>query len=147
MPTVMGKVVPGHQIASGGASNSPYPKGSIEMQAPHFLERGLDISPFYPGTLNVSIDPHRFELRPKDTLHRVRWSPEHDPESFSFAPIQLTWQQQSYDGLVYYPRPETKINHFQDPTVLELLMPRIEGIAYGDEVTLTASGRELIIKS
>ena len=117
------------------------------MQAPHFLERGVDLSPFYLGTLNVSIDPHRFELITKDTLPHVKWSPTHDPETFSFAPIQLSWQHQSYDGLIYYPHPETKINHFQNPTVLELLMPHIQGIAYGDRVTLTASNQELIIKS
>ncbi len=146
MPTVTGKVVSGHRVASGLTDSSPYPKGTIEMQAPYFLAQGIDLSPFYPGTLNVSIDPHRFELIPQRTLPLVKWSLEHEPESFSFVPIQLEWQQRRYDGLVYYPRPETKINHFQQPSVIELLMPRIDAIAYGDEVTLRASDNELIIK-
>ncbi len=145
MPTVAGKIVAGHQVASGLNDNSPYPQGTIEMQTPHFLAQGVDLSSFYPGTLNVSIDPHRFELISQRTLSLVKWSPEHEPESFSFVPIQLEWRQQHYDGLVYYPRPETKINHFQEPFVIELLMPHIDAIAYGDEVILRAADHELII--
>jgi len=123
------------------------------MQQPHFLALGVDLSAFYPGTLNVSIAPHRFLLVPPVTLHHVKWSPGHDAESFSFVPITLTWRSPSaaegrtYEGLIYYPRPETKIDHFQDPAVVELLMPLIEGITYGSEVTLTALANELIIES
>lgn len=115
------------------------------MQAPHFQLLGVDLSAFYPGTLNVSIAPHQFDLAPSRTLHQVKWSPHHDAESFSFVEICLSWQQQSFDGLVYYPRPETKINHFQDPAVIELLMPFIPEITYGSAVTLTALAHELII--
>ena len=144
---VNGIVVSGHRVASGQASNSPYPRGTIEMQQPYFLPLGVDLSAFYPGTLNISIAPHRFELRPQITLPQVKWSPEHAAESFSFSPITLTWQNKPYAGLIYYPRPETKINHFQDPSVLELLMPRVKGIAYGERAILTASANELIIKT
>ncbi len=144
--TVSGTVVSGHRVASGQSTSSPYPKGTIEMQAPHFLPLGVNLSLFYPGTLNVSIAPCTFELLPKQTLHSVKWSSHHDAESFSFIPISLAWQKSTYSGLVYYPRPETKINHFQDPSVLELLLPKVEGIAYGEKVTLSASSSELIIK-
>ena len=116
------------------------------MQLPHFLAFGVDLSSFYAGTLNVSIEPYRFELNPSVTLTQVKWSPEHAAESFSFVPIELTWQQKSFQGLIYYPRPETKINHFQSPSVLELLLPPIEGIAYGNQVSLSAPAEELIIK-
>lgn len=144
--TFPGTVVSGHQVASGQTKNSPYPQGTIEMQTPHFQTLGVDLSPFYQGTLNVSIAPASFTLRPEITLPLVKWSKHHDPESFSFVPVQLMWQQQLFDGLIYYPRPETKINHFQDPSVLELLLPYIRGIAYGEKVTLSASADELIIK-
>lgn len=150
--TLTGTLVPGHRVASGQSAHSPYPRGTIEMQQPHFLSLGVDLSPFYPGTLNVSIAPHSFELVPPTTLHYVKWSPHHEAESFSFVPVTLTWLQQPasycvYEGLIYYPRPETKIDHFQDPAVIELLMPWIEGIGYGSGVTLTALANELIIKS
>ncbi len=140
-----GIVVQGHQVASGQAADSPYPMGTLAMQMPHFLALGVDLSPFYLGTLNVSIAPHLFDLRPQKTLHQVKWSAHHAAESFSFVPIYLNWQQQSYSGLIYYPHPDTKINHFQSPDVLELLLPAIAGIAYGDTVILSAPRSELII--
>ncbi|MEM9945787.1 MAG: hypothetical protein AAF810_06950 [Cyanobacteria bacterium P01_D01_bin.36] len=143
--TVEGVIVPGHRVASGQATESPYPKGTIEMQTPHFRALGVDLSGFYPGTLNVSIAPHHFELFPSRTLHLVKWSPHHSAESFSFASVHLHWRQQSFEGLIYYPRPETKINHFQDPSVIELLMPFISGIMYDDAVILTARSGELKI--
>ena len=145
--TAAGTVVSGHRVASGQTSQSPYPAGTIEMQTPHFAALGVDLTPYYPGTLNVSVAPHRFDLRPQITLHQVKWSRDHAAESFSFIPIGLAWQQQTFSGLVYYPRPETKINHFQDPSVLELLLPAIPGIAYGDRVLLTAAASDLIIQA
>ena len=145
--TVEGKVVPGHGVASGQGENTPYPASTIEMQSPHFLAQGIDLSSFYPGTLNVSIAPYRFELVPRKTLHQVKWSPHHAAETFSFTPVRLLWQAQSYSGLVYYPHPETKIDHFQDPSVLELLMPAIASITTGSSVVLAASASELIIRS
>lgn len=140
--TVSGTVVSGHRVASGQSATSPYPKGTIEMQTPHFQPLGVDLSPFYPGTLNVSIAPHAFDLTPKITLPQVKWSAHHEAESFSFVPITLTWQQQTHSGLIYYPRPETKINHFQDPSVLELLLPFIEGLTYGQRVAIVAPSDE-----
>ncbi len=145
--SVLGTVISGHRVASGQTSKSPYPAGTIEMQTPYFAALGVDLTPFYPGTLNVSIAPHRFDLRPQITLHQVKWSPDHAAESFSFIPIHLIWQQRTFSGLVYYPRPETKINHFQDPSVLELLLPLIPGIGYGDRVSLTAAASDLIIQA
>ncbi|MGB3299406.1 MAG: hypothetical protein WBA76_14145 [Phormidesmis sp.] len=145
--TVLGTVVAGHRVASGQAAQSPYPSGTIEMQTPHFAALGVDLTPFYPGTLNVSMAPSRFSLRPQTTLPQVKWSPHHAAESFSFLSIYLTWQQQTFGGLVYYPHPETKLNHFQDPSVLELLLPKIAGIAYGDRVKLTAAASDLIIQA
>jgi len=145
--SVTGKVVPCYQVASGLGKNSPYPAGTIALQTPHFAALGVDLSPFYPGTLNVSIAPYRFALLPPVTLHQVKWSPGHDAESFSFVPIRFIWQQQTAVGLIYYPCPETKIDHFQDPSVIELLLPKIRDITYGDRVTLIASASELIIKS
>ncbi len=143
---IAGIVVAGHQVASGRSQQSPYPAGTIEMQTSHFAALGVDLSPFYPGTLNVSIAPYQFELSPSITLPDVKWSPHHKAESFSFVPVRLIWQQQTFDGLIYYPRLETKIDHFQDPSVIELLLPKIKDITYGCQVALLAPSSELIIK-
>lgn len=144
--TVPGIVVAGHQIASGRAKNSPYPRGSIEMQMPFFQEMGLDLSSYYPGTLNVSLRPAQFVVRhPQYTFREVKWSPEHAPEDFSFSPCRLTYYKRSYGGWVYYPRLETKLGHFQDPGTIELILPRIAGLQYGDRVEVSVRSEEIWI--
>jgi len=39
-------------------------------------------------------------------------------------------------GLIYYPHPETKPEHFQKPDVLELLLPFVAGLRYGETFDL-----------
>jgi len=144
--TCQGIVVSGHQVASGKARRSPYPDGTIKMQTPHFLALGVDLRNFYAGTLNVSIAPYLFTLNPPITLPQVKWSAKHDAETFSFVPVEIAWQQQRFDGLIYYPHPETKINHFQNPSVLEVLAPPLPDMTYGCAVSITASAEELILE-
>lgn len=136
--TVPGVVVSGHQVASGRATNSPYPRGTIEMQIPHFQARGLDLSGLFLGTLNVAIAPLVPHLiSPDFTLEQVKWSPDHPAETFSFSRCHLEFKQKHYAGWIYYPHPETKPAHFQAPTTLEVLAPEIVGLAYGDSVQLS----------
>lgn len=134
---VPGIVQPGHQVASGRSRSSPYPQGTIEMQTPFFRALGLDLAAYFPGTLNVSIWPYRFVVQqPQYTFAQVKWSPEHEPESFSFCDCRITFQQLQVQGLIYYPHPETKLDHFQDPSTLEILAPPIPNIGYGDRVLI-----------
>jgi hypothetical protein len=134
---VAGTVVQGHQVASGGTAASPYPRGTIEMQLPHFQARGLDLGSIFLGTLNVSIAPWVPRLvQPDITLPLVKWSPPHPPETFSFSRCWIEIDQQRYDGWIYYPHPETKPAHFQAPSTLEVLAPTIAGLAYGDSLQL-----------
>jgi len=58
---------------------------------------------------------------------------------------RLTAGEAAYAGLVYYPHPETKQRHHQDAAVLELLMPPVAGLAYGDAVTLALPVAEIEI--
>ena len=44
--------------------------------------------------------------------------------------------EQAVDALIYWPHPETKSEHLQAPDVLEVLAPHIQGLAYGDRVTI-----------
>jgi len=128
----------GHGVASGRAVHagesrpSPYPKGTIAMQSPFFAALGLDLSPFWPGTLNLSFSPFQLQLRcPDYSFSHLKWTDLHPPETFSFWKIRI----RSFDprpcevaGLVYWPHPETKIRHWQNHSVLELLAPRLDGI-------------------
>jgi hypothetical protein len=63
---VTGVVEPGFGYASGARSEK-YPEGTINLQRPHFAERGLDISHCFAGTINLSIAPRRFRIRKPDS--------------------------------------------------------------------------------
>src|SRR6185503_17786920 len=87
---ISGIVDRGHQVASGMASDNPYPNGTIKMQIPFFKERGLDLGSFFQGTLNVSISPNSFEMKlPEYTFRKVAWTTLHPPEDFSFSRCKI----------------------------------------------------------
>ena len=145
--TVEGIIGRGHRVASGKASDSPYPEGTIEMQTPYFQKLGLDLSGFYSGTLNISISPKTFTIKqPEYTFKNVQWHQDYPVEDFSFSPCKVIFQDITYVGLVYYPHPETKIGHFQDPAVIEVLVSSfIPQIEYGDRIILEVNSREILI--
>jgi hypothetical protein len=144
---VPGVLVAGHQVASG-AGASPYPAGTITMQAPLFAALGLDLSACFPGTLNISIHPRTFALAaPSHTFRSVRWTELHPPEDFSFAPCAVIAAGQRHPGWIYYPHPATKARHFQPPSTLEVLAPPIPGLGYGAGVTLGVDPRQVEIKA
>lgn len=141
-----GTIVAGHQVASGRGTTTPYPDSALKLQSPHFLASGLDISPYYQATLNISLAQHnvlrvdgeyRFEL--------VEWTPLHPPETFSFSYCHLKYNGKLYNGLVYYPHPETKETHFQDASILEVLSSFIPDIAYGAHITVVVNTSEVIL--
>jgi hypothetical protein len=132
---VSGIVVEGHRVASGPSKEYPY--GSLERQKPFFKAGGLDLERFFPGTLNVSIAPLRFEMvRPAYTFRQIAWTDLHPPEDFSFSPCRVKFQCKEYGGYIYYPHPETKIRHFQNPSLIEVITERIPGIGYGVRLEL-----------
>jgi hypothetical protein len=131
-------IVRGHQVASGLKGDARFPGGTVRMQAPHFLARGLDFTAFYPATLNVSIAPWRYRIvRPCRTFRAVKWHATEPAEDFSFFDVKLHLASAvPVTGLIYLPHPETKPEHFQNPDVLELLLPWVEGLDYGTRVAL-----------
>ncbi|MGZ6346079.1 MAG: hypothetical protein ACXWNC_00715 [Anaerolineales bacterium] len=132
---VSGIVVEGHRVASG--PSKVYPYGTLVRQKPYFNARGLDLDRFFTGTLNISIAPLRFEMvKPAYTFYQVVWTDLHPPEDFSFSPCTVLFQKRSYDGFVYYPHPETKIRHFQDPSVIEVITAKIPMVNYGSALDL-----------
>jgi hypothetical protein len=132
---VRGTVVEGHRVASG--PSKVYPYGSLERQKLFFKAGGLDLDRFFSGTLNVSIAPLRFELvNPTHTFRHIAWTDLHPPEDFSFSPCKVKFQGKEYEGYIYYPHPETKIRHFQDPSLIEVITEKITGIEYGIRLEL-----------
>jgi hypothetical protein len=138
-----GTVVAGYGAASGAAPGGPYPEGTIRMQLPHFLERGLDISLFVPATINLDISPRHFAMdNPDATLEQVRWTDRIPPETFSFCACTVTREGTEYRAMIYYPHPETKVEHHHDDNLMELLAEPIEGLSCGERLTVTiAPGR------
>ena len=145
---VTGIITQGHQVASGMAKDSPYPQGTIEMQTPVFKQLGLDISSFFPGTLNINLRPYKFKLyHPQYTFKTVQWNPHSPAETFSFSACQILYKQAQYTGFIYYPHPETKPTHFQDDATLEILTQPLDGVAYGDSIELNLNPAEIEIFS
>ena len=146
MKQILGIVTLGHRVASGIADDSPYEKGTLQMQLPFFKALGLDISKFYLGTLNIDLAPHTFEVvKPRYTFRQVKWHPDYPTEDFSFSPCELTFDRSTYEGLVYYPHPETKIGHFQDPSIIEAIALPIPKIGYGDQIAIAINPAEIKI--
>lgn len=141
-----GVVVAGHGVASGRAGDSPFAAGTIELQAPHFRARGLELSAYLLATVNVDLAPWRLVLRqPRWTFADVEWTRVHPPETFSFVECTVTRAGAAVDGLVYHPHPETKPMHHQPSTVVELLLPHLPGLAPGETLTLQVDPRQAVL--
>ncbi|MEO0445224.1 MAG: hypothetical protein AAF191_04015 [Verrucomicrobiota bacterium] len=140
---VIGSLVSGHGVASGQGGDPRFPEGTLRLQMLHFAKEGVDLSAYFPGTLNLSIAPHQFRVKKAPvTLRRIRWCEVLPPEDFSFLPCSFRRVAKEgaedgfREGLVYYPHPETKPDHFQPPSVLEILAPWTEGLTPGTEMEL-----------
>jgi hypothetical protein len=140
--TVSGIVVAGYRVASGASKDYPY--GSLEKQIPLFKQRGLDLEGFYFGTLNISIAPRTFEMvAPAYTFRQVTWTDLHPPEDFSFSACKIRVAGIEYPGYVYYPHPETKIRHFENNTILEIISVFILEVKYGERVEVELNQAEV----
>ncbi|WP_169927024.1 hypothetical protein [Brunnivagina elsteri] len=143
---VKGTIAPGYGVASGKGGDSRFPQGTIEMQKPFFQELGLDLSPYFSGTLNISIHPHRYRVKSfKYTFINVKWSSIQPAEDFSFADCRILFNDSSFEGLIYYPHPDTKPDHFQAADILEVIAPKIDGLKYGDELILECDRTQIDI--
>jgi len=136
--TVRGIVIQGYRVASGPSKDYPY--GSLDRQRPIFKARGLDLEVFFNGTLNIDLRPFTFKLiKPEFTFRNVEWTDLHPPENFSFSRCNVIYREIEYEGWVYYPHPETKLRHFQNPSLLEVIAYPIPGIKYGDDVQVSVN--------
>jgi hypothetical protein len=146
MIQIEGKLIQGHQVASGKSPNSPYKEGTIATQTPFFQKLGVDFSPYFQGTLNIDISPYIYVMKkPQFSFQQVNWTTAHPPEDFSFSRCHIIYNNESYDGWVYYPHPETKIQHFQNSSVIELIAMPIPNIKYGDRLKISINNLEIDI--
>lgn len=142
--TIKGIIIEGHRVAS--APSGDYPYGTLEKQKPYFKTLGLSLEDMYDGTLNVSIHPNTFKMRkPEYTFEHVEWTDLHPPETFSFSRCTVIFRGKRHAGWVYYPHPETKERHFQQPSMIEILAAFIPGIQYGAEIEIELNREEIQI--
>jgi hypothetical protein len=144
---INGMIRQGYGVASGQGKDPRYPDGTIALQTPIFQGLGLDLSAYFPGTINLAIAPHRYTIvQAVHTFRSVKWSAIAPPEDFSFFDCRLkladdTWQP----GLIYYPHPETKPEHFQADDVLEIITDLIANLHPGTVLTLQVNNQQLAI--
>ncbi|MDP1713554.1 MAG: hypothetical protein Q8L41_02310 [Anaerolineales bacterium] len=135
----------GHRVASRPSKDYPY--SSLEKQKPFFKNLGLDLYEYFNGTLNISIAPHEFSMtHPEFTFELVKWTDLHPPETFSFSCCKVFFKSREYAGWVYYPHPETKKTHFQNPSLIEVITYEIPEIQYGDVSEIEINPSEILIR-
>ncbi|RUT80168.1 hypothetical protein [Ancylomarina longa] len=144
---IKAKIVQGYGVASGKSGDVRFPMGTIQMQLKYFLERGLDLSNYYRGTLNVDIAPSHFKMvKPKFFIENMKWSKDMPPENFYFFDVMVSVEEEEmYEGLIYMPDPKTKVEHEQKPTVLELMLPKIEDLHYGQTLYVQVKEEQIAI--
>ena len=130
-----GVLVKGYQIASGTSTITPYKDGSIKLQKPFFEERGFCMKTLYLATLNIDIPNHEFIItNPTYYFENLKWEKDFPAETFSIVSCTLKYKMKQYDAYIYYPHVETKSDHIQKKSTLEVLSPFVDGISYEDEV-------------
>jgi hypothetical protein len=78
----------------------------------------------------------------------VKWHPTEPAEDFSFFDVVVHRADvPAVAGLIYFPHPATKPEHFQQADVLELLLPWTAGLAYGVEIQLEAGAGQMIFEA
>jgi len=141
---IHGILTQGYRVASGPSADYPY--GALDRQRPLFKARGLDLSEYFNGTLNINISPTTFAIKKTEyTFKHVEWTDLHPPEHFSFSHCKVIYKEVEYDGWVYYPHPETKLRHFQNPSLLEVIAKSIPEIKYGDALSVRVNDHEITI--
>ena len=144
---IKGVVKKGYGVASGQSANPRFPQGTIEIQKPFFQDRGLNLDVYFPGTINFSISPYKYEIKKsKYTFKDVKWSPNDPAEDFSFFDCRILLRsKETVSGLIYYPHPETKPEHFQSPDILEIMAPYISDLKYGDGLIIEVDSQQMVI--
>lgn len=137
-------VLAGHGVASGKGGDVRYPGGTLKAQLPYFKELGLDLAAYFQGTINFDIYPYQYQIKKaKHFFKAVNWSVHIPPENFFFFDVKMWFNNREYQGLIYMPDPETKADHPQKSSVLELILPKIEKLSYGDEAEIEVAEKQM----
>ena len=108
---------------------------------------GLNLDDCFNATLNLSIYPYSFAiLNPDYTFENVQWLENIHPETFSFVKCKIEYMSMYHNAWIYYPHPETKVDHNHSSSVIEVITEFIKDIAYNDNVIIHIPTNKIIIK-
>lgn len=137
---VAGVVSQGYRIASGlNTEGIPGPGGttlkdSFVRQRPFFEAQIPDFSYVWTGTINVNIEPKVCTMLGFDYQITCEWHPGISETFGIVRGITLIRGDKEYPGFIYYPMPSDI--HIPRNTIIEVLAQKIDGLAYGEKVTL-----------
>ncbi len=141
---IKGNVIQGHGVASGQVFDPRYPEGTLARQLPFFKKHGLDLEKYHLGTINLDIHPYGYKIiTPFKFFREVHWSEYIPAENFYFFSLTASRNSEIYKGLIYMPDPETKVEHEQGSSTLELILPKIEALDYGDSLFIEVPATQL----
>lgn len=139
-------VIKGHRVASGLANDPRFPLGTIKAQTAHFKKLGLNISQFYPATINAKFIGESVTLNQYEYFFKqVNWHSEMPAEDFKFFRCTIIKETKEFPALIYQPQVDTKTEHLQPKIQLEILAPYIENIIYGDLLKLKVTKQAIIL--
>ncbi len=145
---VSGIIVEGQKYTSGMAENNPYPGGTLSMQTPFFKGKGLNLNENFQATINVNIRPGTFVVNnPEFIFPDVKWSQEHDAETFSFSRCRIIHEELAIEAFVFYHIRQNQSGLFVENSVFEIIAPYIPGIRYGDKLVLELNSDEIRINN
>jgi hypothetical protein len=133
---ILNKIIKkGFEYASGKWNNKPS-NGSISLLKPFLIKEKIpNIENIYCGTINVNISPKLFEIKTPDYTVECKWHPNFPKETFWFIKVIIEYKKQKYSGYIMYPlQSEVKAHKTND--VIELLCEKINGIKYGENISL-----------
>ncbi len=144
-----GVVVRGHRVASTACRDPRFPSGTIAPQLSFLRSAVSDFDAHlgetpHCGTINVSFGDRRVEIvRPEYLVQSVKWTEAFAPETFHLSKAFIVAGERLYPSFLYVPEPTTKPDHVQPADSVEVLSRYIQGLAYGDPVTLFFSPHAL----
>lgn len=153
--SIQGVVQPGYGIASKGSIKTQELISNIEpgkkvivdqtvyRQFPHFIKAGVEgIKLMHPGTINLEISPSEFSVIAPDYTVTCEWI-EGIRETFLLTRVELVFKNQKYLAYLYYPCVSEQ--HVARNSMMELISYKIEGIAYGESITVVLDSAKVSI--
>lgn len=136
-----GRVSRGYRIASGmNTEGVPGPTGemlrdSFVRQRVFFEKEIPELTQVWTGTINLDISPNEVRMDEFDHTVTCEWHPG-IVETFGIVSgVTLHAKGKTFENcFIYYPMPSDI--HTPRYEIVELLAPKVEGLSYGDEISI-----------